>query len=57
MNPLVSLTKDSKAKVKIFIVSSSNGYDRVGGKFSEELQERVEEDLGSDRVWSLEANQ
>ena len=57
MNSLVSLIQGSKTRIKVFIVSSSNGYDRVGGKFSEELQERLEEDLGSERFWSLEANQ
>ena len=57
MNSLVSLIKDCKSKIKIFLVASSNGYDRVGGKFSEVLQESVEDDLGSERFWSLERNQ
>ena len=57
INSLVSLIQGSKTRIKVIIVSSSSGYDRVGGKFSEELQERLEEDLGSERFWSLEANQ
>ena len=57
MDSLVSLIKDCKSRIKIFLVASSNGYDRVGGKFSEELQESVEDDLGSERFWSLERNQ
>ncbi len=57
MNSLVSLIKDCKSKIRIFLVASSNGYDRVGGKFSEELQESVEDDLGPERFWSLERNQ
>ena len=57
MNSLVSLTKDCKSRIKILLTASSNGYDRVGGKYSEELQESVEDDLGSERFWSLEMNQ
>ena len=57
MNSLVSLIKTSKSRVKIFLVSSSNGFDRVGGKIPEELQESIEDDLGSDRFWTLEWNQ
>ena len=57
MNSLVSLIRDCKSRVKILLVASSNGYDRMGGKYSEELQESVEDDLGSDRFWSLEMNQ
>ena len=57
MNSLVSLIRDCKSKVKILLIASSNGYDRVGGKYSKELQESVEDDLGSERFWSLEMNQ
>ena len=57
MNSLVSLIRNCKSKVRIFVVASSNGYDRVGGKYSEELQESIEDELGSDRFWSLEMNQ
>ena len=57
MNSLVSLIKDCKSRVKILLIASTNGYDRVGGKYSEELQESVEDDLGSERFWSLEMNQ
>ena len=57
MYSLVSLIKDCKSRIKILLIASSNGYDRVGGKYSEELQESVEEDLGSERFWSLEMNQ
>ena len=57
MHSLVSLIKGCKGRIKILLVASSNGYDRVGGKISEELQESVEDDLGSERFWSLERNQ
>lgn len=57
MNSLVALVEKSKSKVKLFLVSSSNGSDRIGGKMSAELQESIEDDLGSDRFWSLEWNQ
>ena len=57
MNSMVSLIKDCKSRIKILLIASSNGYDRVGGKYPEELQESVEEDLGSERFWSLEMNQ
>lgn len=57
MNSLVALIKDCKCVIKVFLVSSSNRYDRAGGKISAELQESVEDDLGSDRFWSLEWNQ
>lgn len=57
MDSLVSLIKTSKSRVKFFLVSSSNGFDRAGGKFPQELQESIEEDLGSDRFWNLGWNQ
>ena len=57
MNSLVSLIKDYKSRIKILLTASSNKYNRVRGKYSEELQESVEEDLGSERFWSLEMNQ
>lgn len=52
MNSLVSLLRDCRGRIKILLVASSNGYDRVGGKFPQELQDSVEDDLGSD--WFLE---
>ena len=57
MNSLVSLLRDCRGRIKILLVASSNGYDRVGGKFPQELQDSIEDDLGSDRFWSLERNQ
>lgn len=57
MNSLVTLIRKCKSRIKIFLVSSSNGYDRVGGQLSAEFQESIENDLGSDRFWSLEWNQ
>ena len=57
LNSLVSLIKECKSRIKILLIASSNGYDRVGGKFSEEVQESVEDDLGSERFWSLPMNQ
>lgn len=57
MNSLVSLLRGCKGRIKILLVASSNGYDCVGGKFPQELQESIEDDLGSDRFWSLERNQ
>ena len=57
MRPLASLVQESKARVKIFLVASSNGYDRPGGKMSEELMESIADDLGSARFWCLEQNQ
>lgn len=57
MNSLVTLIRECKSRINIFLVSSSNGYDRVGGQVSAELQESIENDLGSDRFWSLEWNQ
>lgn len=57
MNSLAMLIKDCKRKIKIFLVSSSNGYDSFGGKMSAEVQESVEEGLGSEAFRSLELNQ
>ena len=57
MNSLVMLIKDCKSKIKIFLVSSSNGYDNFGGKMSAEVQDSVEEELGPEGFWSLEWNQ
>ena len=57
MHSLVSLIRNCKSRIRILLIASSNGYDRVGGKYSEEIQESVEDDLGSDRFWSLEMNQ
>ena len=58
MSPLVTLIKESKSRLKVFLISSSNGYDRFGGKLSQSIQDVGEDDqLGSDRFWSLEWNQ
>ncbi|CAD6575977.1 MAG: hypothetical protein ASARMPREDX12_007665 [Alectoria sarmentosa] len=57
MTSLAELIENSRSKIKLFLVSSSNGSDRIGGKMSAELQESIEDDLGSDRFWSLEWNQ
>ena len=57
MDSLVSLVKGCKGRIKILLTASSNGYDRVGGRYSEEVQESVEDDLGSERFWNLEMNQ
>ena len=58
MSSLVTLIKESKIRLKIFLISSSNGYDRFGGKLSESIQEVGEEDqLGPNRFWNLEWNQ
>ena len=56
MSPLITLIKESKIRLKVFLISSSNGYDRFGGKLSQSIQDVVEE-LGSDRFWDLELNQ
>ena len=57
LNSLATLIKECQNKTKIFLVSSSNGYGRIGGKMSADIQEGVEDDLGSERFWSLEWNQ
>ena len=58
MSSLVILIKGSKIRLKIFLISSSNGYDRFGGKLSESIQDVAEDDqLGSDRFSSLEWDQ
>ena len=58
MGPLVTLIKESKIRLKVFLTSSSNGYDRFGGKLSQSIQDVREDDqLGSDRFWDLEWNQ
>lgn len=57
MNSLATLIKDCKSKIRIFLVSSSNGYENFGGKMSAEVQDSMEEELGSEGFWSLEWNQ
>lgn len=57
MSSIATLMKDCRSRIKVFLVSSSNGSDRVGGKISAEIQESLEDDLGSNRFWSLERNQ
>ena len=58
MSPLVSLIKESKTRLKVFLISSSNGYNRFGGKLSDSIEDVGEDDqLGSDRFWNLEWNQ
>ena len=44
MSPLVTLIKESKIKLKVFLISSSNGYDGFGEKLWESLQDLGEDD-------------
>lgn len=57
LDPLAKLVKESRCRLKVFLVASSNGQTDPQGKMKLDLLESVEEELGPSRFSSLLMNQ
>ena len=53
MDPLVKLVLESKSRIKIFLVASSNPHNLSGEKVNEDVIETLAEELGSEQFFDM----